>query len=81
MCGLCVFLISYTQKVTVIYAARLSRHFGVALIFSHAVRQSASTGSPRITDKRKKPASEPGSNPVLYIGTLLSLTHHSDINM
>lgn len=39
----CELLIRYTQKVTVIYAARLSPHFGAALVFSHAVCQSAST--------------------------------------
>lgn len=86
--GLCVFLISYTRKVTVIYAARLSPHLGAALVFSYAVCQSASTGSPCITDEGKKPASEPGSpllkSCIVYWHTSRSLsttsTHNSDTN-
>lgn len=59
--AVCVFLISYTHKISVIYAARLSPYFRVALVFSQAACQSVYTGSPCITDERgKKPVSEPG---------------------
>lgn len=81
---LCVCVLSYTQKVSEINAVRLSPRFIVVPVFSHAVCQSASSGSTCITELVSVPCSSWFESCFAHWHTSLSLssifTHYSDTN-